>query len=155
MLIKSETQKELSVLFTEIIIPIIEARSTVTFYQRISLLKFLERLLSDPSSSGGKAWIEIYLNYDCDVDATDRENLWEAFLTALCNSITETYTHGPPLSPGSLANKPVISDMHPQYPMSLTTNSLATFTKEQLKELFSVTGDNQKLKAKSQQLIAY
>lgn len=67
-----------------------EARSTITFHQRISLLKALHRIFADPANDGGRILVEIYLNYDCDVEAGAKENIWGKELLVLFYFIFNT-----------------------------------------------------------------
>ncbi|KAJ3318645.1 guanine nucleotide exchange protein for ADP-robosylation factor, partial [Blyttiomyces sp. JEL0837] len=153
--------KELSVIFTEIIIPIMEARSSITFNQRNSLLKSLSRILGD-NADGGRLLVEIYLNYDCDLEATARENIWERLITSLCKVLSTHDTHHggaagggtgsgqvSPHRPGTEAGSAHSGSMPP----NLTTATLTSFTKEQVKELYSVTGDFADLKKKGLELL--
>jgi len=64
-------QKEIEVLLHEIFIPILEMR-TSTLKQKAVILGMLSRLCQDP-----QALVEIYLNYDCDSEATD--NIYEQY----------------------------------------------------------------------------
>ncbi|KAJ3219454.1 guanine nucleotide exchange protein for ADP-robosylation factor [Clydaea vesicula] len=147
--LRKELKKELSVIFTEIIIPIIEARSTITFHQRSSVLKVLHKILSDSANEGGKILVEIYLNYDCDVEAGARENIWERLISALSKVNTTLYsmeaTHtlvSTQASSGTVGAVPAI-----------TTATLTSFTKEQVKELYSSSGDYSDLKKKGLEVL--
>ena len=62
-------QKEIEVLFHEIFIPILEMK-TSTLRQKVVIMHTLSRLCHDP-----QALVELYLNYDCDSEATD--NIYE------------------------------------------------------------------------------
>ncbi|KAJ3412218.1 guanine nucleotide exchange protein for ADP-robosylation factor [Chytridiales sp. JEL 0842] len=145
--------KELSVIFTEIIIPIVEARSSITFHQRCSLLKSLQKILSDPSADGGRLLVEIYLNYDCDLEASARENIWERLMNALSKVMTLHYaTSDPPTTAANAAfNAP--SPMSANLPPAITTATLTNFTKEQVKGLYSASGDFVELKKKGLELL--
>ncbi|KAI8610970.1 hypothetical protein BC830DRAFT_1069281 [Chytriomyces sp. MP71] len=149
--LRSVLKKELSVVFTELIIPIAEARSTITFHQRISLLKSLTRFLSDQNNEGGKILVEIYLNYDCDVEATAQENIWERLINTLSNSIQEN--NNAPNAQPPLAFTIASGTSFSQGPPSLTTASLVSFTKEHMKELHSTTGDHIELKKRGLELL--
>ena len=62
-------QKEIEVFFHEIYIPLLEMK-TATLKQKSVILGMLQRLCQEP-----QALVEIYLNYDCDREATD--NIYE------------------------------------------------------------------------------
>ncbi|KAG8903868.1 guanine nucleotide exchange protein for ADP-robosylation factor [Tulasnella sp. 403] len=66
---RTKLKKEIEVLLNEIFLPILEMRNS-TLRQKSVLLSMLYRLSQDP-----QALVEIYLNYDCDRDAT--ENIYE------------------------------------------------------------------------------
>jgi brefeldin A-inhibited guanine nucleotide-exchange protein len=57
-------QKEIEVLLHEIFIPILEMK-TSTLKQKAVIFGMLSRLCQEP-----QALVEIYLNYDCDSDAS-------------------------------------------------------------------------------------
>ncbi|KAI8845097.1 hypothetical protein BJ741DRAFT_558307 [Chytriomyces cf. hyalinus JEL632] len=139
-------KREISVIFTEILLPILESKSTlITFHQRTSLLKILSSLLgSSPDAGGGRMLVEIYLNYDCDPEATTtKENIWERFVTLLSRLVTQHHVGG---SGGGSPN-PGPNSSSPNYQGgSLNAASLTSFTKEQLKELYSTNGDFAELK---------
>ncbi|KND00748.1 uncharacterized protein SPPG_03863 [Spizellomyces punctatus DAOM BR117] len=152
--LRSVLKKELSVIFTEIIIPIVEARSSITFHQRTSLLKALQRILSDPQADGGRVLVEIYLNYDCDVEAGARENIWERLVNALAKVMTqhhETSTTVPATGPAQQQQQQ--SQRGNTMPPAITTANLTNFTKEQVRELYSSTGDYGELKKRGLELM--
>ena len=68
-------KKQIGIMFNQVVIPIIEASTPVTFYQRVSCLRSLQRTFSRPE--GGKMLVELYLNYDCDISSGPDENVWE------------------------------------------------------------------------------
>jgi brefeldin A-inhibited guanine nucleotide-exchange protein len=74
-------KKEMAVFFTYIVIPILEAKKNIAWYQRYALLKALIKIFGE--QQGGQALVEIYLNYDCDVEATAKENIWERTMNAI------------------------------------------------------------------------
>ncbi|KAI9105732.1 hypothetical protein DFS34DRAFT_27501 [Phlyctochytrium arcticum] len=148
--LRTVLKKELSVIFTEIIIPIVEARSSITFHQRTSLLKALQRILSDPQADGGRVLVEIYLNYDCDVEAGARENIWERLVNAMAKVMTQH--HEPSTAPagsGTTQNQTRGGTIPP----AITTANLTNFTKEQVRELYSSTGDYAELKKRGLELM--
>jgi brefeldin A-inhibited guanine nucleotide-exchange protein len=133
-------KKEIGVIFTEIVLPLIEAKKQFSFFQRIAMIKGLNRILSDPKIDGGKVLVELYLNYDCDAESGVRENIWEHLASALSKTISQ---HGDPgtnhsysqISP--FAHFSGARDLTPE----MTTSNLTTFTKEQVKDLYSLTGN--------------
>ncbi|KAI8852805.1 hypothetical protein BC829DRAFT_440418 [Chytridium lagenaria] len=153
--LRTVLKREISVIFTEIIIPIMEARSSITFNQRTSLLKALHRILSDPSADGGRLLVEIYLNYDCDLEATARENIWERLINTLGRVMTQHHAIDPNAANGSgksgldAANTANTGPIPP----AITTATLTSFTKEQVKELYSSTGDYTELKKRGLELL--
>ncbi|KAJ3150955.1 guanine nucleotide exchange protein for ADP-robosylation factor [Geranomyces michiganensis] len=150
--LRSVLKKELSVIFTEIVIPIVEARSSITFHQRTSLLRSLERILADPKADGGRVLVEIYLNYDCDVEAGARENIWERLINALAKVMTQHYEASVPNAAAQQSQQ----QSQPRGsggPPAITTANLTSFTKEQVRELYSSTGDYQELKKRGLELM--
>lgn len=132
-------KKEIAVIFTEIVLPLIEAKKQFSFFQRITMIKGLNRLLSDPKNDGGKLLVELYLNYDCDVESGARENIWEHLASALGKAISQ---HGESSSSNyshisSFAHSSTARDLTPE----MTTSNLTTFTREQVKDLYSLTGN--------------
>ena len=129
----------MAVFFTEIILPILEGRKNIPWYQRHSLLKALNKLFGAPD--GGQMLVEIYVNYDCDVEATAKENLWERLMNALAKVTSQHVDVNAPVSPfvycfvNSGNGTP-----------ALTTNNLVMLSKEQVKDLFAVTGDAKELR---------
>ncbi|KAJ3215780.1 guanine nucleotide exchange protein for ADP-robosylation factor [Dinochytrium kinnereticum] len=151
--LRTVLKREISVIFTEIIIPIMEARSSITFNQRTSLLKALNRILSDPSAEGGRLLVEIYLNYDCDLEAGARENIWERLINTLGRVMTQHHSADPNATPASLKSGLEPSASKGLIPPAITTATLTSFTKEQVKELYSSTGDYTELKKRGLELL--
>ncbi|KAG8949407.1 guanine nucleotide exchange protein for ADP-robosylation factor [Tulasnella sp. 424] len=77
---RTKLKKEIEVLLNEIFLPILEMR-TATLRQKSVLLAMLYRLAQDP-----QALVEIYLNYDCDRDAT--ENIYERLMNVISKMVT-------------------------------------------------------------------
>ena len=67
--LRAKLKKEIEVLFHEIFIPILEMKSS-TLKQKAVILSMLSRLCQDP-----QALVDIYINYDCDSEASD--NIYE------------------------------------------------------------------------------
>ncbi|KAJ3273363.1 guanine nucleotide exchange protein for ADP-robosylation factor [Terramyces sp. JEL0728] len=143
-------KKEMNIFFTEIIIPILEARKNIVWYQRHSLFKRLGQLFADPQLDGGKMLVEIYLNYDCDIDSTAKENIWERMMNAI-GKVTSQHVDA------SAVSAPLIqSFVNPSHGMpQLTTANLVSLSREQVKELISVNGDALELRKQGVKLMGY
>ncbi|KAJ3313350.1 guanine nucleotide exchange protein for ADP-robosylation factor [Boothiomyces sp. JEL0838] len=143
-------KKEMNIFFTEIIIPILEARKNIVWYQRHSLFKRLGQLFSDPQLDGGKMLVEIYLNYDCDIDSSAKENIWERMMNAI-GKVTSQHVDA------SAVSAPLIqSFVNPSHGMpQLTTANLVQLSREQVKELISVNGDALELRKQGVKLMGY
>ncbi|KAJ3118784.1 guanine nucleotide exchange protein for ADP-robosylation factor [Phlyctochytrium bullatum] len=110
--------------------------------------------LSVGSVPGSRLLVEIYLNYDCDLEATARENIWERMINTLGRVMTQHHnadsnaqtTTAPPITPLATSATSTI-------PPAITTSSLTSFTKEQVKELYSSTGDYTELKKRGLELL--
>lgn len=126
----------MAVFFTEIIIPILEGRKNIPWYQRHSLMKSLCKTFGESGAEGGQMLVEIYLNYDCDVEATAKENIWERLMNAL-SKVTSQHVDA------STQSAPLIQFFLNQGSgtPALTTNNLVLLNSQQVKELFSVSGD--------------
>lgn len=181
--LRNVLKKELSVLFTELILPILEAKSSTTYQQRLSLLRALTRLLHDcialvpahiPNREleGARILVEVYLNYDCDVEGGAGLNIWERIINALSKNMATpilpgnmtaasstltssvlqtTDTLGSPTFASSFAASNAVKST--LIPPALTTATLGTLTKEQVKELYSSQGDPVELKKRSLELL--
>ncbi|TPX34074.1 hypothetical protein SmJEL517_g03259 [Synchytrium microbalum] len=152
--LRTVLKRELSVIMTEIILPILEARSSITFHQRISCLNKMKEILADPAADGGRVLVEIYLNYDCDVEAGARENIWERLMNALGKVMTTHYAIDPAQQQqqnagGVLAGNGPHSGVAP----AITTANLTNLTREQLRGLYSATGDYAELKKRGLELM--
>jgi brefeldin A-inhibited guanine nucleotide-exchange protein len=133
-------KKEISVIFTQIIIPIIEASNPVTFYQRVSIMRMLQRIFSRPN--GGKVLVELYLNYDCDMSTSPDENIWERLMNSLAQVMTSTFTSNSD-SPQFDFKQKIKDDMP-----NITTSNLVNYTKEQVRQLYLSHGDGNELKTR-------
>ncbi|KAJ2994510.1 guanine nucleotide exchange protein for ADP-robosylation factor [Globomyces sp. JEL0801] len=141
------TKREMAVFFTEIILPILEAKKTIPWYQRHALLKSLQKVFSDPE--GGRMLVEIYLNYDCDVEATAKENIWERMMNAIAK-ITSQHVESTNVNAFQL----ISSFAHPTNGTpALTTSNLVALRSEQVKELFSLSGDAAELRKQGVKLM--
>ena len=144
--------------------PIIEARSSITFHQRIALLKFFTRLFTDFSSDSGRLFVEIFLNYDCDVEVTTaRENIWERLMSSLCRLVSLHHSsenastssggaHGHSFSAKS-SDASSLASQSIALPPAITTATMSNLTREQVKELYSSSGDYAELKKRSLEVI--
>lgn len=149
MLTTLTIQKEISVVFSEIIIPILESKKQTSFYQRVSLLRALNRLFSDGKSDGERVLVEIYLNYDCDVESGAKENIWERLVTALAKALSQQNE----LSTAATSNFFFSSASTTGIAPAMTTSSLVNYTKEQVKELYSLNGDPAELRKQGLDLV--
>lgn len=132
----------MSVFFTEIVIPILEGRKNIQWYQRHCLLRSLSKIFSNQGlNDAGQMLVEIYLNYDCDAEATAKENIWERMINAL-SKVTSQHVEV------SSIEQPLIQCYinNGHGTPALTTNNLVSLSKEQVKELFSVTGNAEELR---------
>ncbi|KAH9954231.1 hypothetical protein BC827DRAFT_1262273 [Russula dissimulans] len=73
--LRTKLKKEIEVLFHEIFIPILEMK-TSTLKQKLVIVSMLSRLCQDP-----QALVDIYINYDCDSEATD--NIYEHLVNVI------------------------------------------------------------------------
>jgi brefeldin A-inhibited guanine nucleotide-exchange protein len=126
-------------MFTKIIIPMLDSSNPTTYYQRISAARSLMRCFSQ--TGGGKLLVELYLNYDCDVDAGAEANIWERFILSICQTIT--------------SNSVEMTEPHhfdfsvsPATMPAITTKSLSNYSKDQVRQLYLPTGDTAELKMK-------
>jgi brefeldin A-inhibited guanine nucleotide-exchange protein len=146
--LRSLLKKEMAVFFTEIVLPILEAKKNIPWYQRHCLLKSLTKTLSDDQGGRGQI-VELYLNYDCDVEATAKENIWERLMNALAK-ITSQH-----VNQGKQERHLVQCYQHLGHGTpALTTNNLLPLSREQVKELFSVDGDAEELRKQGVALMA-
>ncbi|KAI8897602.1 hypothetical protein BC833DRAFT_621081 [Globomyces pollinis-pini] len=143
-------KKEISAIFIEIVIPMIESSTPVTYYQRLAMMRSLQRTLDHPE--GGKLLVELYLNYDCDANSGPEENIWERFINALAQVMTGSHAEsvdGVAPSTFSFGMNNKIADNIP----SITTASLTNYTKEQVRQLYLPNGDNAELKKRVLELV--
>ncbi|KAG2152199.1 hypothetical protein BD769DRAFT_1403759 [Suillus cothurnatus] len=105
---RTKLKKEIEVLLHEIFIPILEMK-TSTLKQKAVIIGMLSRLCQDP-----QALVEIYLNYDCDSEATD--NIYEHFMNIISKIATLPYT-----SSQQKTNDPASPALPPQTKSSAPT----------------------------------
>lgn len=125
--------------FTEIILPIIEAKTIATFQQRVLTVRGLERILSTPVQ-GGKILVELYMNYDCDINCSADENIWERLVSSLSFVMTSNLDTSDKVH--SSIQEPETSKVVP----SITTAGSVTYTSQQVRDLYSQNGDLNLLK---------
>lgn len=143
--LRSFLKPELSVIFTEVIIPFIEAKNSITFYQRLALFGRLCCLFSHDVKVTAKALVELYLNYDCDVDAGAKENIWERTIQAICKVISQVNTNS--LQSGAY---------HHFVNLKITDFSLSSIhslSKEQIKDLYSQNGNYEDLRKSALEML--
>ena len=117
-------------------IPILEGRKNIMWYQRYNMLKCLSKSLSS-GGDPGQLWVELFLNYDCDAEATAKENIWERAINAL-SKITSQHVDS------AQQELPIINcfvNLGQHGSPALTTNNLVALNREQTKELLSLQGD--------------
>ncbi|KAJ3313384.1 guanine nucleotide exchange protein for ADP-robosylation factor [Boothiomyces sp. JEL0838] len=141
-------KKEISTIFTQIIIPIIEASIPVTYYQRVSLMKALQRAFSRPE--GGKLLVELYLNYDCDLSTEPEENIWERLNNALAQVMTGNL---PELQEPAPSFDFTLNNTNVSYSGAITTQNLTNYTREQVRQLYLPYGDNNELRKRVLELV--
>ncbi|RPD67347.1 hypothetical protein L226DRAFT_452320 [Lentinus tigrinus ALCF2SS1-7] len=119
--LRTKLKKEIEVLLHEIFIPILEMK-TSTLKQKAMIVSMLQRLCQDP-----QALVEIYLNYDCDSEATD--NIYEHLINIVSKIVTAPITHVAPKAndPASPALQPQTKHPHGnhQVPPSFSTAALS------------------------------
>ncbi|KAI9031139.1 hypothetical protein DFJ74DRAFT_654753 [Hyaloraphidium curvatum] len=149
--VRGSLKKELSVLFTELLLPILESKppTSVTYHQRLSLLRHLGRLLSSPE--GPRLLVEIYLNYDCDPEASGRENVWERMVSALARVVnrTESGAAGTPTSSTPTDKRPPGSGEQ----AFISTQHLAQLSKTEVSQLYSSKGDAAELRRRALEVL--
>ncbi|RKO99878.1 hypothetical protein CXG81DRAFT_5799, partial [Caulochytrium protostelioides] len=161
LLLQSRTllKPELAVILTEIVLPTIEGRQGTPFHHRLSLIRILNRHLQDPHGAGGQCLLELYLNYDCDPQATSRENVWERLVVALSKVLLQHVGSEPSEGVGIDSGTPSLhsmfyaptSDATPAF----TTASLSNFSRDQVRDLLSTTGDPHVLKRRALELLTF
>ncbi|KAJ2779722.1 guanine nucleotide exchange protein for ADP-robosylation factor [Coemansia interrupta] len=70
-------RREMEVIFGEILLPLLETKSTGSLYHRGRVLQTVERLVAQPSLV-----VELYLNYDCSEDS--QVNVFQRLAECLC-----------------------------------------------------------------------
>ncbi|KAJ3341099.1 guanine nucleotide exchange protein for ADP-robosylation factor [Gonapodya sp. JEL0774] len=157
--LRQQLKKELAVLFTELILPILESRQSVTFHQRLSLLRALLRIFND-TQEGAAVLVEIYLNYDCDPEASGRENVWERMVNALSKVVSWTAIEALQQQQQQLDKAPGNSTLALQnfgvkagFAPAITTATLTTLTKDQTREMFSIGGDYTELRKRTLEIL--
>ncbi|KIY73726.1 Sec7-domain-containing protein [Cylindrobasidium torrendii FP15055 ss-10] len=113
---RTKLKKEIEVLMHEIFFPILEMK-TSTLKQKAVILGMVSRLCQDP-----QALVEIYLNYDCDSDATD--NIYEHIMDIVSKISATPAMPGqkPPTEPQSPATQPTTKANTPTTGPSLNTS---------------------------------
>ncbi|KAL5039064.1 hypothetical protein BDV3_002220 [Batrachochytrium dendrobatidis] len=146
-------KREISVFFTEIIIPILDSKKNIPWYQRYTLLKCLQKIFGDSNAEGGRMLVEIYLNYDCDLEATAKENIWERLISALAKIASQPIDGStqPPLTP--LFTSCYVNVIPGSAP-ALTTNNLVALSRDQVRDIYSAVGDTRELKKRGLELIS-
>ncbi|KAI8905469.1 hypothetical protein EDD86DRAFT_257459 [Gorgonomyces haynaldii] len=140
--LRVQLKKEISVFFTEIVIPVLEAKRSIPWHQRHLMLFCLLKIFGKPENDGGKLLVELYINYDCDVDAGAKENIYERISNTVSRLLSEVdHSNQTQFTP-----IPSFMTQTPNEVPALTTSNLVALTREQVKDLHSPNGDLQELK---------
>ena len=136
-------KKETAIFLSEIVIPILEAKKNISWYQRYSMAYSLLKIFGRPEVDGGRILVELYINYDCDIEASAKENVWERLSNTLSKILSQ---HIDPSQGVQLA--PIVSyaNHNPNETPALTTTNLVQLTREQVRDLFSPVGEFLELK---------
>jgi brefeldin A-inhibited guanine nucleotide-exchange protein len=147
------------VLLTEIILPILEAKITITYHQRISLVKAIFKIFSDPKFDTGRLLVELYLNYDCDINGASNDNVWERLVGSLCKIMTQ-HVISASRSRGSTRDLAQIPEAEAEsnqpaevFLPEITTEKLGLASRDQVRDFLAATGDVPEMKRKSLELI--
>ena len=137
-------KKEISIIFSQILIPIIEASVPCTFYQRVSCIRALQRAFT---GLGGQVIVELYLNYDCDESLGQDENIYERFINSLATLTTANF--------GESVNSQFVFDGngYALQDSSISTEMLKNYTKDQIKQLYNSEGDWVEMKRRVNELV--
>lgn len=144
--LRTYLKRELAIFFTEIVLPILEAKKSVSWYQRYLMLKSLQIIFLDPAADGGRILIELYVNYDCNVEASSKENIWERLMNTLAKTLSQHIETSGQFSNSFTLIQPFITQHGNSETPALTTSNLAVLTREQARELLLQTGDMNELK---------
>ncbi|OAX41346.1 hypothetical protein K503DRAFT_863932 [Rhizopogon vinicolor AM-OR11-026] len=109
---RTKLKKEIEVLLHEIFIPILEMK-TSTLKQKSIIIGMFSKLCQDP-----QGLVEIYLNYDCDSEATD--NIYEHLMNIMSKVATLPYT-----ASQQKANDPASPALSPQNKSSASTTHVS------------------------------
>ncbi|KAH6598404.1 hypothetical protein BASA61_002874 [Batrachochytrium salamandrivorans] len=146
--LRTVLKKEILVMITEVILPYIEVKPTVsssTYIQRVTICKSLNRTLTTRTSSG-RMLVELYLNYDCDVRSGPLENIWERLISALAKIITSPGDVYIPEKLGASITSRGLFDWSKVSMPSLTTVALVSLTRDEVRELYLASGDANEIK---------
>jgi brefeldin A-inhibited guanine nucleotide-exchange protein len=138
--VKSAMKNEIEIFFTDIIFNILDLSKNIPWYQRYSLLKVLTGIFSSMDVNGGKVFVELYLNYDCDIDA--KKNIWE-MLVHLVGKLASL--HFDQLSDLKFTHISTFVN-EDTYPKSLTTANLINISKDQVNLILELNGSNLSLR---------
>lgn len=111
------------------------------------------KLLNDSTSNSGILLLELYLNFDCDVESGARENIWERLVTGVSKVLSLQTPDSSQPQLGTAQNLTYQSGSINGFLPAMTTASLTTFNKEQVKELYSSTGDTARMKKRGLALL--
>jgi len=101
-----------------------------------------------------KLLIEIYLNFDCSNQESARSNVWERLINALSKLLNSRQQDVSPGTPNSQSANTSVSNLsNGNLPPAITTETLSSFTKEQVRDMYSSDGDFTELKKRGLDLL--
>lgn len=134
-------------MMSHVLIPIIEAKTSCSFHQRILTLRALERLLSHHD---GKILVELYLNYDCDPLSDD--NIWEVYISLmkkLLGALSSVLTAQMDEVELPFLGFDLLGDI------PITTQHLHPYTTQQVRDMNASDGDSKALKKYALNLLVH
>ena len=92
--------------------------------------------------NGGKLLVEIYLNYDCNIDTGHEENIWERLVTKICKIMTTNYSID--------SSRQIVTASNPDESAKKNkfSENILNFTRKQVKQLYKSNGNYSELKKK-------
>jgi brefeldin A-inhibited guanine nucleotide-exchange protein len=102
-----------------------------------------------------KLLIEIYLNFDCSNQESARSNVWERLINALSKLLNSRQQDTiQPMTPNAQSSNSSVSNLsNGNLPPAITTETLSSFTKEQVRDMYSSEGDYTELKKRGLDLL--
>jgi brefeldin A-inhibited guanine nucleotide-exchange protein len=87
---RSGLKKEIGMFFPMLILRVLENVLQPSFLQKMTVLNLLDKLSQDP-----QIIIDIFVNYDCDVDASNIFERYHTFVIFCCFFFFENLVSGP------------------------------------------------------------